>query len=134
MAHGQPYKFEIVVPEPTTDYWGLSCNIDIQGCDPATIRDENHIRNYVIDLCDLIDMKRFGDCVILHFGDDPRVEGYSMSQFIETSMISGHFSNCTNTAYLDIFSCKMYDPHLVADFTKQYFKGNTCTLQISYRK
>jgi len=32
-----------------------------------------------------------------------------MIQLIETSLISGHFANLTNSAYIDIFSCKGYD-------------------------
>jgi S-adenosylmethionine/arginine decarboxylase-like enzyme len=83
--------------------WGLSTSVDLQDCHPDTIRDPNHIRAYVVALCELIGMKRYGDCQIVHFGDG-RVAGYSMVQLIETSLISGHFANDTNRAYLDIFS------------------------------
>ena len=41
-----------------------------------------------------------------------------MVQLIETSLISGHFANDTNSAYLDIFSCKGYDPAVVEEFSK----------------
>jgi len=44
-------------------------------------------------------------------------------QLIETSLISGHFANITNNAYLDIFSCKYYDPSVVVEFTKNFFKS-----------
>ena len=50
-----------------------------------------------------------------------RVAGYSMVQLISTSLISGHFANDTNNAYLDIFSCKGYDPAVVEAFSKEFF-------------
>ncbi len=78
-------------------------------------------------------MKAFGTTQVVYFGEDPRVAGYSMTQLIETSLISGHFANLTNTAYLDIFSCKKYDPEQVAEFAKKYFEAAHYNLQVSYR-
>lgn len=101
--------------------WGVSTSVDLYGCDPALIRSEQAIRDYVVQLCDLIKMKRFGDTTVVHFGEDERVCGYSMTQLIETSLISGHFANLTNTAYLDIFSCAPYCAKEVAQFSKDFF-------------
>ncbi|MGQ0811497.1 MAG: S-adenosylmethionine decarboxylase [Nitrospiraceae bacterium] len=100
--------------------WGLSTSVDLQDCRPDTIRDRNHIEAYVVALCKLIGMKRYGECQVVNFGEG-RVAGYSMVQLIETSLISGHFANDTNNAYLDIFSCKGYDPAVVEAFSKEYF-------------
>ena len=103
--------------------WGYLTSLDIYECSPQIIRDAEKIRRYVIELCKLIEMKRFGECHVVHFGEDERVAGYSMVQLIETSLISGHFANLTNAAYIDIFSCKPYDPDKVAHFTLTYFEG-----------
>jgi len=100
--------------------WGLSTSVDLQDCNPTTIKSRAKIKAYVVALCELIGMKRYGDCQIVHFGDG-RVAGYSMVQLIETSLISGHFANDTNRAYLDIFSCKGYDPAVVEAFSKKFF-------------
>lgn len=112
--------------------WGLSTAVDLQDCRPETIRDRDHIEAYVIALCKLIGMKRYGDCQIVHFGDG-RVAGYSMIQLIETSLISGHFANDTNRAYLDIFSCKGYDPVVVEEFSRKFFGAHTSTISITLR-
>jgi S-adenosylmethionine/arginine decarboxylase-like enzyme len=104
--------------------WGLLSSIDVENCDPYTIRSADEIKRYVTELCDLIDMKRFGDCNVVHFGEDERVAGYSMFQLIETSCISGHFANESNRSYIDVFSCKAYDPRVVAEFTRSFFKGD----------
>ena len=84
-------------------------------------------------LCDLIKMKRFGECQVVRFGVDERVQGYSMVQLIETSLISGHFANLTNAAYIDIFSCKPYDPEEVARFTQAFFEAESCQMHVIER-
>ena len=116
----------VAVPPPAQDMvgegkaWGLCTAVDLQECNPGLIRDAEAIKRYVIELCDLIGMKRFGECQVVNFGEG-RVAGYSMVQLISTSLISGHFANDTNKAYLDIFSCKGYDPGAVESFSKAFF-------------
>ena len=113
--------------------WGIASSIDIYNCDPKKIRSEGIIRTFVIELCDLIEMKRFGDTQVVHFGEDERVAGFSMVQLIETSLISAHFANLTNTTYLDVFSCKPYDPEIVKDFSQKYFGGKKAVLNVTFR-
>ncbi|RLF58299.1 MAG: S-adenosylmethionine decarboxylase, partial [Thermoplasmata archaeon] len=106
---------------------------DIYGCDRTIICDAEKIRRYVHELCDLIQMKRFGECQVVHFGQDEKVAGYSMVQLIETSLISGHFSDLTAAAYIDIFSCKPYDPEEVAAFSLDFFQGKDVKVHITRR-
>lgn len=113
--------------------WGIAGSIDIYDCDPATIRDAVKIREFVEKLCDLIEMKRFGETMVVHFGEEERVAGFSMVQLIETSLISAHFANLTNTVYLDVFSCKPYALETVEKFSKEFFKGKKCVTQMKYR-
>ena len=120
-------------PAAETAVWGMASSIDIYNCDPATIRDAEKIREFVRQLCDLIDMRRFGETVVVHFGEDEKVAGYSMTQLIETSLISAHFANLTNTTYLDVFSCKPYDPAVVEDFARRFFGGTHCVTHVNLR-
>jgi S-adenosylmethionine/arginine decarboxylase-like enzyme len=113
--------------------WGLLTSLDIYGCNPEMIRDAEKIKKYVIELCDLIGMKRFGDCQVVHFGKEERVEGYSMVQLIETSLIAGHFANFTNAAYIDIFSCKPYEPEQMAQFSKAFFQAESVDTHVLKR-
>lgn len=113
--------------------WGIASAIDIYNCEPATIRDADAIRSFVVQLCDLIEMKRFGETMVVHFGEDERVAGYSMVQLIETSLISGHFANLTNAVYLDVFSCKPYSPETVEDFAREYFGGGHSRMNVTMR-
>lgn len=117
----------------TKEPWGLLTSLDIYDCNPDTIRDAEAIKRFVVELCDLIEMRRFGECQVVHFGEDERVAGYSMLQLIETSLISGHFANLTNAVYLDIFSCKTYDPDKVTEFSKRFFGGKSINAHITER-
>ena len=113
--------------------WGIATSIDIYNCDPETIRNAGKIRQFVIKLCDLIEMRRFGETLVVNFGEDERVAGYSMVQLIETSLISAHFANQSNAVYLDVFSCKAYDPSIVIDFAKKFFGGSRCIIHSNPR-
>ena len=116
------------------NYWGIATSIDIYGCNPETIRDAEKIKTFVKELCELIEMKRYGETQVVHFGEDERVAGFSMTQLIETSLISAHFANLTNTVYLDVFSCKMYDPDAVRDFATKFFGGKDTIVNTTVRK
>ncbi len=114
--------------------WGVLTSVDIYKSNPDIIRNAKSIEQFVYQLCDLIDMKRYGECQIVHFGKDKKVEGFSMTQLIETSLISGHFANASNTIYLDVFSCKFYEPREIAEFATSFFKGRNYKMQIALRQ
>ena len=122
-------------PEPSQELkvWGIASAIDIYDCDPNKIRDAVLIKNFVVELCELIQMKRFGETQVVNFGEDERVAGYSMVQLIETSLISAHFANFTNAVYLDVFSCKEYDTELVRDFSQRFFGGQRSNINVTLR-
>jgi S-adenosylmethionine/arginine decarboxylase-like enzyme len=124
---------EIVTQFRQRGSWGLYTSVDLKGCDPASIRDPEKIHRFIIELCDLIDMHRFGEPQIIHFGPNERVAGFSMTQLIETSLVSGHFANETNAAYLDILSCKEYEPSKAAEFCRTFFGAQSATYQVLFR-
>lgn len=121
------YLSSMHLPEPEKTRparpWGWHLTLNLYECDPGLITSAEVIREYVIQLCDLIKMRRFGEPMIVNFGEEPRVSGYSLVQLIETSNICGHFANESNSAYIDIFSCKSFDPQLAACFTAETFRA-----------
>ncbi|HEY9152743.1 MAG TPA: S-adenosylmethionine decarboxylase [Anaerolineales bacterium] len=120
--------------ENVPQYWGLSSCIDLYECDLAMMKDADAIREFVKQLCDRIQMKRYGETQVVHFGEDPRVNGFSMTQLIETSLISAHFAEASCAIYLDVFSCASYDPKDTAEFALKYFKGKHYNLHSVERK
>lgn len=114
--------------------WGMSSSIDLKGCDPGKIRDEQCIRIFACELCDLIRMRRYGDPIVVDFGEDPVVSGFTLVQLIETSSITAHFANASNAVYLDIFSCRIFEPSEVAEFSRSYFGADSFTVNTIERQ
>ena len=109
--------------------WGYMTSLDLYDCDKLAITSQKNIKSYVQELVQKIDMVPYGDTVILCFGKE-KTEGFSFSQFIETSLISGHFANASRQTFIDVFSCKPYDPNVIIQLSLSYFKGdihNICT-------
>ncbi|MDD5623630.1 MAG: S-adenosylmethionine decarboxylase [Candidatus Peribacteraceae bacterium] len=103
----------------------MATSVDIHDCNPALIRDANAIKAFTAELCVRIDMKRFGETVVVDFGDAEEVAGFSMTQLVETSLVSAHFANLTNSVYLDVFSCKYYDAQKMIDYALSFFRGKS---------
>ncbi|WP_420094716.1 S-adenosylmethionine decarboxylase [Nocardia asteroides] len=107
--------------------------IDLYDCDPDLIQDSAHIRQFVEELCLTLGFRRFGECNIVHFGERAEIAGYSMTQLIETSLVSAHFVNEAKSIYLDIFSCKQYDSDLAASIASRSFKASSFSVKVSLR-
>lgn len=103
--------------------YGMELVVNLYDCDLKKISSKSAIQKFVITLCDeVIHMKRYGKTLIPNFGhDNPTTSGYSVVQLIETSSITGHFSDSQRSCYLNIFSCAPYDPQRTAQFCKKYF-------------
>jgi S-adenosylmethionine/arginine decarboxylase-like enzyme len=116
------------------DHWGLAVGIDLERCNMDKISDPEMIKQFVIGLCDYITMKRFGEPIIVKFGNDPKLSGYSLMQLIETSSITAHFKEFDGSAFIDIFSCKGYHPRAAANFCKKFFNSQRANIRyITYR-
>lgn len=114
--------------------WGVSTSIDLYNCDLALMQDAEAIKDFVCQLCERIKMRRYGETQVVRFGDDPRVTGFSMTQLIETSLISAHFADNSRAIYLDVFSCAPYDPNAVSEYAKEFFKADHYTVHTVERK
>jgi len=114
-------------------YWG-ELILDLYDCDPKTIRSRKKILEYANKICNLIKMKKYGKPFIerFGFGKDFTV-GYSLVQLIESSSITAHFSELYNRAYINIFSCKLFDYKIATEFTKNFFKSKKIKKRILIR-
>jgi S-adenosylmethionine/arginine decarboxylase-like enzyme len=129
-----PVKEAQASREDAVQYWGVSSCINLYECDLSLMQDANAIREFVVLLCDCIKMRRYGETQVVFFGDEPRVQGFSMTQLIETSLISAHFANASRAIYLDVFSCAPYDQEETARFAAEYFKAGHYHFDVVYRK
>jgi S-adenosylmethionine decarboxylase len=130
----QPIQERTDKIEEPTEYWGVSSSIDLYECDLALMQNAEAIRQFVKLLCERIKMRRYGETQVVFFGDDPRVTGFSMTQLIETSLVSAHFADATRAIYLDVFSCAPYEPEDAAKFAAEYFKAQHYKFQVVHRQ
>ena len=115
--------------------FGWELQLDLYECDEFSISNEEKIRNFGLELCKVIDMIPYGEPQTPYFGENcEHTKGYSLLQFIETSSVTGHFSEGTGAAYLNIFSCKPYDAKAAEEFSIQYFGAGHCVSRLTTRK
>jgi S-adenosylmethionine/arginine decarboxylase-like enzyme len=78
-------------------------------------------------------MVAYGEPQIVRFGSGNK-QGYTLVQLIETSNICAHFVEENNSMYLDVFSCKDFDPAVVKQTVEDYFDVKTMKLKVLTRQ
>lgn len=107
----------------TRGYWGFHLTVDAADCDRAAITNPEVLREFTDELVREIDMVKYGDAQIVHFGHgQEHLSGWTVIQLIETSNIICHFCDHTGEGYIDIFSCKEYDVDVALRVIDKYFK------------
>jgi len=118
---------------PLDNKYGVELILDLHECDVLKFNRQS-ITLYFEQLCDLIDMEREE----LHFWDDlgvpegdrqtsPHTQGTSAVQFILTSSIVIHTLDQLKAVYINIFSCKAYDPVIAEEFSVKWFGAKNHT-------
>lgn len=108
--------------------YGVELILDLHGCDISTFTKEN-LGRFFVELCDLIEMKRHGEPMYWFDDSDiPHLRGVSGIQFIETSDVVVHCLDILEAVYLNLFSCKEFDPHVAEAFIKDFFGAKESTM------
>lgn len=103
------------------EYWGFHLVLDIKSCE--RVKDKEHIANFARELVKRIDMVPYGEPQVVHFAEhDIDKAGNTLIQLLQTSNIMAHFLDNTGDCYLDVFSCKAFNPQDVIDVVNEYFK------------
>ena len=113
--------------------WGYHLILDAAKCNPSKIRCGHTIETFARTLVKRINMVPYGKPQVQHFGSGNKA-GYTLVQLIETSNITAHFVEETNDMYLDVFSCKPFDPIDVEDVTKAFFEYTAANRQFLNRQ
>jgi len=102
--------------------WGLLAAIDLHGCERGPLADPDTIRRFVTIVIHAIGMRAHGPLRIERFGDD-ELEGWSAMQFIETSSITLHADEVGGRCFVDVFSCRPFDPAIATRIAVAHFGG-----------
>ncbi len=114
--------------------FGQELVLNLYGCNLKKISTKEEILRYVNELCEFIDMEKYGQPFIERFAEHSEITaGFSVAQMITTSLISGHFSDYLKSAYINIFSCKNFDAEKTIEFTKNFFEATEVNVQILQR-
>lgn len=114
--------------------YGVELIMDLSHCDVSKFTKEE-LSNYFVELCDLIEMERYGEPMYWHDdSDDPILRGASGVQFIQTSNIVIHGCELLEAAFVNIFSCKEFDIEKAKNFTANYFGSSEISTQVIERK
>lgn len=99
--------------------WGWEMIMDCRMCNDW-IQDKDTIASFARQMVKRIGMVAHGDPIIELFGEGNK-RGYTLVQLITTSSITAHFCEETCDAYINVFSCKKFDPQTVSDVVYEYF-------------
>jgi len=113
--------------------WGKHLILDAAGCSPKMIGCSTVITNFAKDLVKRIDMVPYGSPQVVMFGSGNK-KGYTLIQLIETSNIAAHFVEENNSMYLDVFSCKDFDPDVVKEAVHEYFDAQMFRTKVMLRQ
>jgi S-adenosylmethionine/arginine decarboxylase-like enzyme len=102
--------------------WGMMAVIDLHGCDRTRLADPETIRRFVPEVIEAIGMVAHGPLMLERFGEG-ELEGWSAMQFIETSSLTIHADEFSGRCYVDVFSCKTFEPELAAAIAVEHFGG-----------
>ncbi len=103
--------------------WGMLAAIDLHDGDRARLADPDTMRRFVPALIDAIGMRAHGPLRLDRFGDG-ELEGWSALQFIETSSVTVHADEVFNRCFVDVFSCREFDPERAAALAVEHFGGH----------
>jgi S-adenosylmethionine/arginine decarboxylase-like enzyme len=113
--------------------WGKHLILDAAGCSPKMIGCSTVITNFAKTLVKRIDMVPFGQPQVVMFGSGNK-KGYTLIQLIETSNIAAHFVEENNSMYLDVFSCKDFDPEVVKEAVHEFFDAKRFRTKVMLRQ
>jgi len=113
-------------------WWGISTSLDLHNCEPKLLRNPAVIRQFITELVKLLKMQKHGPTRVERYGTR-KLNGLSAMQFIKTSSIVVHCDDKGNRTFIDIFSCKKYNPKKAVDFSKKFFKAKGVFVHIEKR-
>jgi S-adenosylmethionine/arginine decarboxylase-like enzyme len=113
--------------------WGKHLILDAAGCSPKMIGSSKVIASFARTLVKRIDMVPYGKPQVVMFGSGNK-KGYTLVQLIETSNICAHFVEENNSMYLDVFSCKDFEPDIVREAVQEFFDAQTFRTKVVSRQ
>ena len=114
-------------------YWGYHLILDMSEMN-ENIKKKDVLEKFIVDVIKSIKMKKVGPTQIKRLENGKPNAGYDVMQFIETSSITLHLVDKDYTGYLDIFSCKEFNPEDALKVVNEYFEPKKIKKKFIYRE
>lgn len=102
--------------------YGLELVLELFDCDLEKLTSRKRIVEFLNKLEEAGGLTRYGPPLIKRFmGGGHFGEGYSFLQFLSSSSIAGHYIEHDRVAFINVFSCSMFDSKKVTKFCKEFF-------------
>lgn len=112
--------------------FGWELRLQLSGCDPHIVDDTDAVAAYGLLLCEKIGMTPYGPPIVDRFGEGDLL-GVTLVQRITTSAIVLH-ADPPDGAYINVFSCRRFDPQVAIDVTVAYFGATAGTGDFTIRR
>jgi S-adenosylmethionine/arginine decarboxylase-like enzyme len=136
LEQSRPERVGIISDAPEKpskdDHWGYHLILDMSGCNKK-IDQPDVVRAFLKELVKKLDMVAVGEPIVKSFDDSHKGRGTSGIQLITTSTITFHSDDERWCVYLDVFSCKTYDPKVVFDAVNKHFEPKEIRHKWLYR-
>lgn len=122
-------------PPEQSRYWGYHLILDCRSCDIDKVTDPGNLAAFATEMVKRIGMRAYGEPQLSYFAThEPEAAGYTLTQLIETSLISGHFVDKNGDCYLDIFSCKKFSIQDAKDVVKEFLNPKNINMYFLTRQ
>ena len=106
--------------------WGFHLIADVGGCCVESMKSQEHIQLFLVELLEKTKMNALGDPIFKYIPPTPEaiekeIDGFSVVQIITTSSVVMHFVDSRSAIFIDFFSCKLFDIEEVKEIIKKYF-------------
>lgn len=110
--------------------------IDLHACDLGKNVSKKRTEEFIVEVCSMTKMKRHGRPLWwTQKSEIPFWHGTSVLQFIVTSDIVMHLLPKMRCVYINIFTCKPFQPKPVVEYAKKFWKaGKVATSKLVIRK
>lgn len=110
--------------------FGKHLIIDASGCDEDNMKNNEKIKHFIDDLCEIGKMEKKGNLIIEEFPEtkfniDNDLVGVSVVQIISLSNITLHINYISKTIYFDFFTCGALKTDLIGVIFNNYFNPKT---------
>jgi S-adenosylmethionine decarboxylase len=106
---------------PGKEHWGYHLILDCSGCNQK-VDDPPTVTAYLKEMVQALKMVPVGEPLVHQFTGGEEGRGTTGIQIITTSSFTFHSDDDADQAYIDIFSCKEFEPQTAIDLTDRYFE------------